>query len=212
MYGAALERETPLASWNPFRRLPRPPADAYTRTEALADPDARLILASAKGTRDRVILRLLYDTGMRRSSVASLERDAVIFRGEKTVLRIVVKGNRRFEAELPSVTAELLLRWLKESSSTRWVFPARNSAQHIHASAINKIVTACARKGGVGSAHPHQFRASYVTTALDAGVPLHEVQASVHHADPKMTLRYDRGQRGTGVSSAVAKFRGTALL
>lgn len=55
--------------------------------------------------------------------------------------------------------------------------------------------------------HPHQFRATFITEALDAGVPLHEVQAAVHHADPRTTQRYDRGARGAGVTAALEKFR-----
>jgi len=42
---------------------------------------------------------------------------------------------------------------------------------------------------------PHSLRHSFITTALDAGVPLRDVQEAASHADPRTTMRYDRAQR-----------------
>lgn len=42
---------------------------------------------------------------------------------------------------------------------------------------------------------PHSLRHSFVTAALDAGVPLRDVQQSASHADPRTTMRYDRARR-----------------
>ena len=38
--------------------------------------------------------------------------------------------------------------------------------------------------------HPHTF----VTTMLDAGVSLRDVQIAARHADPRTTMRYDRAR------------------
>lgn len=43
-----------------------------------------------------------------------------------------------------------------------------------------------------GRVHPHTLRAAAITAALDAGVPVRDVQAFANHADPGQTLRYDR--------------------
>jgi integrase/recombinase XerD len=40
--------------------------------------------------------------------------------------------------------------------------------------------------------HPHMLRHTYVTTMLDAGVDLRDVQIAARHADPRTTMRYDR--------------------
>jgi integrase len=40
---------------------------------------------------------------------------------------------------------------------------------------------------------PHSLRHSFITAALDAGVPL-DVQEAASHADPRTTMRYDRGR------------------
>jgi hypothetical protein len=43
--------------------------------------------------------------------------------------------------------------------------------------------------------HPHMLRHTFVTTMLDAGVSLRDVQIAARHADPKTTMRYDRARR-----------------
>ncbi len=43
--------------------------------------------------------------------------------------------------------------------------------------------------------HPHMLRHTYVTTMLDAGVDLRDVQIAARHADPRTTMRYDRARK-----------------
>jgi site-specific recombinase XerD len=42
---------------------------------------------------------------------------------------------------------------------------------------------------------PHMLRHTYVTTMLDAGVDLRDVQIAARHADPRTTMRYDRARK-----------------
>ncbi len=41
---------------------------------------------------------------------------------------------------------------------------------------------------------PHSLRHSFITAALDAGVPLRDVQEAASHDDPRTTMRYDRAR------------------
>jgi integrase/recombinase XerD len=41
---------------------------------------------------------------------------------------------------------------------------------------------------------PHILRHAFITAALDAGVPLRDVQEAASHADPSTTMRYDRAR------------------
>jgi hypothetical protein len=43
--------------------------------------------------------------------------------------------------------------------------------------------------------HPHMLRHTFVTTMLDAGVDLRDVQTAARHADPRTTMRYDRARK-----------------
>ena len=43
--------------------------------------------------------------------------------------------------------------------------------------------------------HPHMLRHTFVTTMLDAGVDLRDVQIAARHAAPRTTMRYDRARK-----------------
>ncbi len=48
---------------------------------------------------------------------------------------------------------------------------------------------------GAARTHPHMLRHTYVTTMLDAGVDLRDLQIAARHADPRTTMRYDRARQ-----------------
>ncbi|HLK78285.1 MAG TPA: tyrosine-type recombinase/integrase, partial [Streptosporangiaceae bacterium] len=58
-----------------------------------------------------------------------------------------------------------------------------------------RVVRKVARRAGTGKAvTPHTLRHAFITAALDAGVPLRDVQEAASHADPRTTIRYDRAR------------------
>ena len=58
-----------------------------------------------------------------------------------------------------------------------------------------RIVRRVAGHAGVGKpAGPHTLRHAFITAALDAGVPLPDVQEAASHADPRTTIGYDRAR------------------
>jgi integrase/recombinase XerD len=49
-----------------------------------------------------------------------------------------------------------------------------------------------ARRAGIAKrVGPHTLRHAFITAALDASVPLRDVQQAASHADPHTTMRYD---------------------
>jgi Phage integrase family len=58
-----------------------------------------------------------------------------------------------------------------------------------------RIVRRVARQAGIGKAvTPHTLRRAFITSALDAGVPLRDVQEAASHADPRTTMRYENSR------------------
>jgi len=53
---------------------------------------------------------------------------------------------------------------------------------------------AARRAGIVKRVGPCTLRHAFITAALDAGVPLRDVQEAASHADPRTTMRYDRAR------------------
>ncbi len=74
------------------------------------------------------------------------------------------------------------------------IFLGRDGAR-LDRHATWRIVRRLARKAGINKpVGPHTLRHAFITAALDAGVPLRDVQEAASHADPRTTMRYDRAR------------------
>lgn len=208
-----------MVAVNPFGRawLPRPviPRKA-NKTVAIETEDGERVLAATaadqtpRGRRDLVILRLLYDTGMRRSSVQALRKgDILRGRRKEMLLRIFLKGGSRADVEVTPELEAAIAEWLPFTLDSPWLFPSARKKQPLDLSVINDVLDRRAREAGVAHVHPHRFRSAFVTTAWDAGVPGRKIQDAVHHATLGMTEHYDARDRGDSVVALVRAHRRT---
>jgi integrase len=71
-----------------------------------------------------------------------------------------------------------------------------SASERLDRHAAGRIVRRVARQAGITKpVGPHTLRHAFITAALDAGVPLRDVQEAASHADPRTTMRYDRGRQ-----------------
>ena len=68
----------------------------------------------------------------------------------------------------------------------------RRDGQRLDRRTAHRWVGAIGKRAGLGVVHPHMLRAAFIMAALDAGVPLRDVQLAARHADPRTTTIYDR--------------------
>ncbi len=68
----------------------------------------------------------------------------------------------------------------------------RQDRQRLDRRTARRWVRSIGRRAGLGSVHPHMLRSAFIMAALDAGVPLRDVQVAARHADPRTTTVYDR--------------------
>jgi integrase/recombinase XerD len=74
------------------------------------------------------------------------------------------------------------------------IFVATNG-ERIDRQTAGRIVRRITRRAGIPKrVGPHMLRRAFITAALDAGVPLRDVQEAASHADPRTTMRYDRAR------------------
>jgi site-specific recombinase XerD len=132
---------------------------------------------------------LLGLNGLRVSEACATNIENLGFeRGHRT-LRIIGKGNK--PATIPLVprtarTIDLAIGELHEGPILR-----RRDGQRLDRRTAHRWVRAIAGRAGLGTAHPHMLRAAFIMAALDAGVPLRDVQIAARHADPRTTTVYD---------------------
>lgn len=80
---------------------------------------------------------------------------------------------------------------------------AAGPGRRLTGQAIYGLIARLAGAAGVGELSPHGLRATMVTLALDAGMPLRDVQDSAWHADPRTTRGYDRDRHSLNRHAAL---------
>ena len=133
---------------------------------------------------------LLGLNGLRVSEACATNiEDLGIERGHRT-LRILGKGNK--PAAIPLVprtarTIDLAVGERHEGPILR-----RRDGQRLDRRTAHRWVRSIGKRAGLGHVHPHMLRAAFIMAALDAGVPLRDVQTAARHSDPRTTTIYDR--------------------
>ena len=177
--------------------LPRDILDVREVTRILSSPNMR----SHSGYRDRVVLEILYSTGLRRSEIMHLNVEDVDCQGGYLTVR-EGKGKKDRVVPLGRVASELCLNYLtsvrehlltdqKEKKETalflnRW-------GQRLGIGAIGAIVTKYARDAKVKKhVTPHTFRHTCATHMLKGGAHIRHLQEMLGHASLESTQVYTR--------------------
>jgi site-specific recombinase XerD len=154
---------------------------------------ALLEQAAKSGLRDHALVELLALNGLRISEALGADiEDLGTERGHRT-LQLRRKGGKRALAAL-SPRAAAAVDALVGDRQEGPIFTTR-TGKRLDRQAAWKTVRRLAAAAGITKAvSPHSFRHGFVTAALDAGVPLRDVQDAAGHADPRTTRRYDRAR------------------
>jgi site-specific recombinase XerD len=110
------------------------------------------------------------------------------------VLRVVGKGDRVTLVPLPPAVGRAIDRAVAERVSGPILLNRRGARMDRHAATRRLHRLAEAAVVRMPKLHPHILRHTFVTTMLDAGVDLRDVQIAARHADPRTTMRYDRAR------------------
>ncbi len=114
-------------------------------------------------------------------------------RGHRT-LRIVRRGGKHVVIPLAPRTGRSLDLYSGERTTGPIFVGVKGGRMDRYAA--DRMVKRLSKRAGVNKRiSPHSLRHSFITAALDAGVPLRDVQEAASHADPRTTMRYDRARQ-----------------
>jgi site-specific recombinase XerD len=140
---------------------------------------------------DHVALALLLGlNGLRVSEACMTNVENLAFdRGHRT-LRIMGKGAK--PATIPLVPRVARTIDLTVGERTEGPILRRRGGQRLDRRTAHRWIQSIGKRAKLGSVHPHMLRSAFIMAALDAGVPLRDVQIAARHADPRTTTVYDR--------------------
>ncbi len=175
-------------------RRPRLRHEATIRGLDRNELGAFLVQAGLSGARDHALACLLALNGLRVSEALGTNiADVGLERGHHT-LRVRRKGGKTVIVPLAPRTARTVYLVIGERAEGP-IFTAADGARMNRHQATRMVQRLTKHAGIDKKISPHSLRHSFITAALDAGVPLRDVQEAASHADPRTTMRYDRARR-----------------
>jgi integrase/recombinase XerD len=184
-----------LIEHSPAVHVRRPRLDYESHATGLDrnEVGAMLVAAGLMTARDHALISLLALNGLRISEATGADIDKLgLERGHRT-LTILRKGGKIVTIPMAPRTARAID--LAVGERCEWPIFRRDDGLRLDRHTAGRIVRRVARKAGiVKRVGPHTLRHAFITAALDAGVPLRDVQEAASHADPRTTMRYDRAR------------------
>ena len=154
---------------------------------------ALLVAAGLGAAVEHALISLLALNGLRVSEALGADIEALgLERGHRT-LTVLRKGGKVVTVPLAPRTARAVDLAIGERLSGPIFLGADGKRMDRHGA--GRVVRRVARRAGIDKPiGPHTLRHAFITAALDAGVPLRDVQEAASHADPRTTMRYDRAR------------------
>jgi integrase len=142
---------------------------------------------------EHALISLLALNGLRVSEATGADVEHLgLERGHRT-LTITRKGGKVVTIPLAPRTARAIDLATGERTDGP-VFMAADG-RRLDRHGAGRIVRRVAHRAGITKkVSPHTLRHAFITAALDAGVPLRDVQEAASHSDPRTTMRYDRAR------------------
>ncbi len=193
LYRYAVEEE--LLDHSPAAHVRRPRLDYESHATGLDRNElgALLVAAGLGPAAGHALISLLALNGLRVSEATGADIQSLgLERGHRT-LTITRKGGKVVTIPLAPRTARAIDLAVGERHEGPIFLTARGERLDRHGA--GRIVRRAARRAGISKKiGPHTLRHAFITAALDAGVPLRDVQEAASHADPRTTMRYDRAR------------------
>src|SRR5215468_174883 len=187
--------EEDLLDHSPAAHVRRPRLDYESHATALDRNElgAILVAAGLGDAAEHALISLLALNGLRVSEATGANIEALgVERGHRT-LTITRKGGKVVTIPLAPRTARAIDLAVGERLRGP-IFLAAGGQRLDRHGAARIVRRAAARAGITKPVGPHTLRHAFITAALDAGVPLRDVQEAASHADPRTTIRYDRAR------------------
>ncbi len=171
----------------------------------LSQEEVIRMLNTATPERDRVILRVLYLSGIRVSEAVALQWRHVVPKGTgELVLTVHGKGGATRFVHLKGVVVGQLESMREGASDAAPVFVSR-LGKALTPQSIRNVVAKAAKAAGIDrTVTPHFFRHSHVSHALDRGAPVHLVQQTVGHSSRATTSAYSHASPDESSGSYLA--------
>ncbi len=174
---------------SPVRRIHKVKT-SKTIKETYTDENLEIMRDNCGNLRDLAIIDMLASTGMRVGEMVLLNRNDIDFNERECV--VVGKGDKERMVYFDARTKLHLQNYLasRTDSDPALFVSLRSPHKRLTIGAIELRLREMGRKLGISKVHPHKFRRTLATMAIDKGMPIEQLQRLLGHQRIDTTLQY----------------------
>lgn len=174
---------------SPVRRIKKVKVTKIVK-EVYSDEALEVIRDSCETLRDLAMVDLLSSTGMRVGELVNLDRADIDFQNRECV--VLGKGDKERLVYFDARTKVHLHNYLesRQDDNPALFVTLNKPSNRLKISGVEKRLRELGRRLKMDKVHPHKFRRTLATKAIDKGMPIEQVQKLLGHQKIDTTLEY----------------------
>ena len=174
---------------SPVRRIHKVKT-CKTVKETYSDEALELMRDHSEGIRDLAIIDMLASTGIRVGELVKLNRSDVDFENRECI--VLGKGNKQRRVYFDARTKIHLQNYLRSRTDDNEALfvSLQKPFNRLLISGVEIRLRELGKKLELTKVHPHKFRRTLATMAIDKGMPIEQVQQLLGHQSVDTTLQY----------------------
>lgn len=176
-------------SKNPVRRVHRIKTKRVVK-EFLSDENFEVLRDKCDNIRDLAMVEILASTGIRVGELVNLNIDDVLFSERECV--VLGKGDSERIVYFDAKTKIHLQKYLesRNDNNPALFVTLRKPHDRLGIPGIEKRMRKLGHEAKIKKIHPHKFRRTMATNAIDKGMPIEQVQRLLGHMQIDTTMQY----------------------
>ena len=174
---------------SPMKRIHKIKTDKVIK-ETYSDETLELLRDNCSCLRDLAIIDILASTGMRVGELVKLNINDIDFENRECV--VLGKGNKERPVYFDARTKIHLKNYLNSRNDSNQALFVSLDEPHtrLNISGIEIRLRYLGKRLGISRVHPHKFRRTMATEAIDKGMPIEQVQSLLGHSQIDTTMHY----------------------
>ena len=174
---------------SPVRRIHKVKT-CKTVKETYSDEALELMRDHSDGIRDLAIIDMLASTGIRVGELVKLNRGDIDFENRECI--VLGKGNKQRRVYFDARTKIHLQNYLRSRTDDNEALfvSLQKPFNRLLISGVEIRLRELGKKLELSKVHPHKFRRTLATMAIDKGMPIEQVQQLLGHQSVDTTLQY----------------------
>lgn len=174
---------------SPMRRIHKIKAKTVVK-ETISDEVIEKLRDECQEKRDLAIIDILYSTGMRVGELVNLNIADLDFEQRECV--VFGKGDKERRVYFDAKTKIHLKEYLESRKDKNPALFVTLNAPHnrLKISGVEIRIRNLGKRLGFSKIHPHKFRRTMATRAIDKGMPIEQVQKILGHSQIDTTMQY----------------------